>query len=141
MKRRGRPPRAIAQIRAVVEFMETPQASKSAAAKRFHTIERNIDDILKDHRARAWAATLPTIRLLILDLERCQAEGVKRFSETGIFTRWRHPKLDFIEKTLSPEELDRRGNESVTDVYELALGRHELRRRETRRARKVNENK
>lgn len=137
--RRGRPPRAIAQVRAVVEFMETPSATKAAAAKKFHTVERNIEDMLKDPRARSWAATWPAIRQFILDSARCQADGVRKFSV--LTRRWRHPKLEFIEKELTPEELERRGDEPVDDVYELALGRRELKRRESQRARKVNENK
>ena len=129
MKRRGRPPRAIAQVRAVVEFMETPSATKAAAAKKFHTIKRNIEEILTDPRAKSWAGTRPTIRALILDRERCQADGKRKLA---VLTRWRNPKLEFIEKVLTPEELERRGREPLDDVYELALGRRESQRRAKR---------
>jgi hypothetical protein len=138
VKPRGRPARSAAQVRAVVEFMETPRATKAAAAKKFYTIERNIEIILKDPRAKSWAATRPTVRQVILELERCQAAGIAKFTELA---RWRNPKLDFIENVLGPEEIGLRDNQQLDDVYELALGRQISRRREARRARKVNENK
>ncbi len=129
--KRGRPPRSAALVRAVVEYMESPHATKAAAAEKFNTVERNIENILTDPRAKSWADTPLRARQLIVALERSNADGIRKFQALS-GSRWHNPKLELIEKVLTPEELDRRSDESIDDVYELAVGRQTLNRRRKR---------
>lgn len=144
VKRRRRPTRPDDRLRRLVEYMERPGATRKAAAAAFHTVERNIGAMLKDRRAQAWSGASSSLREAVRDFEAGRAENQaalwRAWAASGMGMLQRDPKLKFILKEISEEEIDRLGDLSLDDAYQFALG-HKLQRRATQRYRRVKEKK
>jgi len=138
VKRRGRPARSDLKLRELVEFLEQPNVGTKDAAEAFHTVERNVRKMLKDPRAKAWQALPPDVRSFRRTIE-CARDNVVAIAGSPI--AYHHPKLELIHSELSDEEIEPLLDLPVDDVYDIALGRRERRRRESRRAARVKEQK